>query len=235
MRTYCPFLLLALYPAPFCPENEWPECLSDSPGVPTFYFPQPSFLYLFCMLSLEPYRQVKEKGAWEEESISYLFLLMFWWQETKTHCQRKYWAVSSWHTKVASPQPFSLGQPVSPGSSLLYLVTFWAEQVSRASFRQAMPPYPYSNSAPAQTNGTTFWLHAFYCADGFILRCCATLLKRSWATFPTPSLFKLPGSHGTIWKHSNKIQKSYKTAGTAVCKEHSAKVTRGLIPGLRPC
>lgn len=124
MRTYCPFLLLALYSAPFRPENKWPEHLSGSPGVPTFYFPHPSFLYLFCILSLGPYRQVKEEGAWEEESILYLFLLMFWWQETKTHYQRKYWAVGSWHTKVASPQPFFPRQPVSSGSSLLYLVKF---------------------------------------------------------------------------------------------------------------
>lgn len=43
---------------------------------------------------------------------------------------------------------------MSSGSSLLYLVKFWAKQLSRASFRQAMPPYPYSNSTPAQTNGT---------------------------------------------------------------------------------
>lgn len=180
MRAYCPFLLLALYPAPFCPENKWPERLSGSPGVPTFYFPQPSFLYLFCRLSLGPYRQVKEESAWEEESISYLFLLMFQWQETVTHCQWKYWAVSSWHSKVASPQPFSSpGQPVSSGSSLLYLAKFWAKQLSRASFRQAMPPYLYSNSTPAQSNGTAFCLHALYYADGFMFSCCIALLKHS--------------------------------------------------------
>lgn len=234
MRTYCPFLLLTLYPAPFCPENKWPESLSGSPGVPTFYFPQPSFLYFFSAgCPLDPIGRWRRKGPERKKAFCiYSHVLVTRDQDSLS---KKYWAVSSWRTKVASPQPFSPGQPVSPGSSLLYLVKFWAKQVSRASFRQAMPPYSYSNSARVLTNATAFCLHVFYCADAFIFRCSVALLKHSWAVFPIPSLFKLPGSHGTMWKHSSKIQKSYKTVVIEVCKEHSVKVTHGLIPGLRPC